>query len=437
MDAVVVGLGAVMLIAYLGAAAVMPKPGGRVIFGDATHHFVQLRSVVFDHDLDFRNDYQRIYGLTREEPGTEWIFSDLTKTGHVRNYMPVGPAILWAPLYLLVVAGEFAAFHAGIAPRPDGFGHAAQLVPGVTGILAAAAAAWLSWRLARKWVDAGSAALGVLAAWLGTSALYYSLVSPSYSHAASMFACALFFSHWLDPRAVWTPRRIAASAALASFASLMRWQDALLLGIPLFEALRAPWSWRARLLACVGAGAVWVAVFLPQMIVWRTLYGNWLALPQGPSFMQWLAPHPIAVLFSDNHGFFSWTPVAMLAVVGLGQFAFSHRRFLLPLTGVLVSAGYVNAAVADWWAGEAFGARRFLSLFPLLALGSAVWIGSPPRRGRLGLVAAAAAVTWLLLFQYEVFMKGLVSVAPYPKGAFGFWAARFVVPFRLIAHWLG
>ena len=110
-----------MLVAYLAAMILLPKPGGRVVFGDATHHFVQLRSIVFDRDLDFRNEYVRIYGLTRREPGTEWIFTDLTPTGRVRNYMPVGPALLWAPLYLLVAGLQVLAFHAGLAPQPDGF----------------------------------------------------------------------------------------------------------------------------------------------------------------------------------------------------------------------------------------------------------------------------------------------------------------------------
>src|SRR6187399_1487906 len=94
----VAGLGLVVL--YLAAMIVLRKPNGRVVFGDATHTFVQLRSIVFDRDLDFQNEYMRIYGLDAEVPGTEWIFRDRTRTGHVRNYMPIGPALLWAPLYI-------------------------------------------------------------------------------------------------------------------------------------------------------------------------------------------------------------------------------------------------------------------------------------------------------------------------------------------------
>lgn len=426
-----------MLVAYLGAMFLWPKPGGRVVFGDATHHFVQLRSLVFDGDLDFRNEYLEIYGLTREEPGTEWIFTELTPTGHVRNYMPVGPALLWAPLYLLLAGVQMLLSFAGLAARPDGFDHLLQIAPGATGVLAATAAAWLAWRLARRWTDPDSAAVGVLGVWLGSSAIYYSLISPSYSHAASMFATALFFAHWLDPGKDWSARQTAVSGALAGFASLMRWQDAVLLAIPVFEALRAERPWPGRLWATAAAGLGWVVAFSPQMAVWHVLYGRAFALPQGPSFMQWLAPHPVAVLLSDNHGLFTWTPVVALSVAGLAMFARRHGRFALPLAGIVLSAWYVNAAVADWWAGEAFGARRFLSLFPLFVLGLAVWVQAPQARTRrIVWTAAMVAATWLLLVQYEAFMKGYRSIAPYPDGAFGFWIARFVVPFRLLAHWL-
>jgi hypothetical protein len=42
----------------------------------------------------------------------------------------------------------------------------------------------------------------------------------------------------------------------------------------------------------------------------------------------------------------------------------------------------------------------------------------------------------LLLLQYQLFMKGLDELAPYPRGVFDMWVARFVVPVRLIVWWL-
>jgi hypothetical protein len=97
----------------------------------------------------------------------------------------------------------------------------------------------------------------------------------------------------------------------------MRWQDAVFLLVPGVEALRWGVSPSRRVLGAVAAGAAFVVAFSPQMVVWSVLYGQALAIPQGPSFMQWTSPHLLAVLFSDNHGLFSWAPMLAPAAVGL------------------------------------------------------------------------------------------------------------------------
>ena len=438
-DRIVLGVGAGLLVLHLAAMELLRKPDGRVVFGDATHHFVQLRSMVFDRDLHFQNEYTRIYGLRGGEPGTEWVTTEHTVTGHVRNYMPVGPALLWMPLYLIVAAGQWALSALGLTGVPDGFDRALQLVPGVTGVLSTIAAALLCLRLARTRTDETTALVSVLAVWLGSHAIYYSLVSPSYSHAASMLATSAFFYRWITTRDAPSIGRLAGWGALAGLAALMRWQDALLVGIPLMEALR----WRASVVARLGGGLAAIAaaalVFAPQMAIWTVLYGQPLAIPQGASFMRWTSPHPVAVLLSDNHGLFTWAPILIPATLGLLTIVRRERALALPLVAVVVAAWYTNAAVADWWAGEAFGARRFLSLFPLFVLGTARWLGgreaSAGRSWRHGALVVLTGLNLLLLLQYQLFMKGLVLLSPYPQ----FWAdmflTRFVVPFRLL-QWM-
>ena len=432
--------GATLLAAYVFAITAFPRPDGRVVIGDATHHFVQLRSVVFDRDLHFQNDYTRIYRLAGGERGTEWVTRDFTEKGYVRNYMPVGPALLWAPLYLLAVELQSGLAWVGMAPPPDGFDRIAQFAPGVTGILAAILAAWISWRLATRYTRPTSALVATLGIWLGTHALYYSLVSPTYSHAASMLTSALFFSAWLGQRTAVSVGRAALWGALAGACALMRWQDALFVLVPLFEVARWKRSASERLAAAAVVLAAWLVVFSPQMIVWQVIYGQPFALPQGPSFMQWTSPHLVAVLLSDNHGLLSWAPLLGLSLIGLVGFARGMPGAAVSVAFVLLSSWYVNAAVADWWAGEAFGARRFLSLFPMFVLGLAVWLNHGPRTDRIAplrvlLVLVLSGVNLLLLLQYQLALKGLEHIAPYPHGVTDMWITRFMVPFRLLAWW--
>lgn len=438
---VIVSLGTLLLVLYLGATLAFPKRDGQIVVGDAKHHFVQLRSAVFDRDLDFQNEYMATYGITRQSIGAEWLFSDLTPTGHVRNYMPVGPAVLWAPLYLVVVAGQLVGTWLLGWPPPNGYERILQLVPGIMGVASATASAWLGWRLARRFTGESLALAAAVAVWFGTHVLYYALVSPAYSHAASMLTAAGLFTYWLQPEATPSLRRSALLGALAGCCALMRWQDALFIAVPMWDAMRARACWGRRAGMAGVAIVGWLLAFLPQMVVWQVLYGRALAIPQGPSFMQWTSPHLVDVLFSANHGLFTWAPLLVLAVGGLVTFARRHMAWAPCIAVILLGSWYVNAAVADWWAGEAFGARRFASLSPLFMLGLAVWLQDAIRSrlrlgARLAIVGGLVLANGLLLLQYQLCLKGFEAIAPYPDGVFDMFVARFLVPIRLLRWWM-
>ena len=428
-------IGCLFAAAYSSSLVLRPKPNGRVVMGDALHHYVQLRSAVFDHDLHFRNEYVRLYGLEGGEPGTEWVY-DGTSTGHVRNLMPVGPALVWMPLFLMTTAAVWIGNLAGGAYPLDGYGRLFQATAGLSGIAAATIGVWFSYLAAARVFPVRAAIWATLTLWLASSAVYYSLISPTYSHAASLLATSAFWLIWMKTRP--GAGRYAALGALTGVSALMRWQDAILL-VPIALDLllthrRGEISWRQLpgfgILAVAGAAIA----FIPQMVVWSAVYGQPLAMPQGEGFMRWTEPAMIDVLFSDFHGLFTWTPVVVLAVAGIVPLWKRSPELALGAITFLALSWYVNAAVADWWAGEAFGSRRFVSCFPVLALGLAAladrWRHSLRRIATLSIVIIAH--TFLLLVQYQAFMHGLRDIAPYPRGAYNLWLARFVVPFDLV-----
>lgn len=439
--AIIAIIGFLFAAAYGGSLVLRPKPDGRILIGDALHHYVQLRSAVFDQDLHFRNEYVRMYRLKGGEPGTEWVYEGTT-TGHVRNLMPVGPALLWAPLFLLVAGLTSLANAAGAAYPMDGYGRLFQATAGFTGIAAATVGVWMTWRATSPRFGARASIWSCLTVWLASSAVYYSVISPTYSHAASLLATSAFWLAWVNTSDTNDGRRFALLGGLAGVAALMRWQDAVLLAAIAVEILLRLWSGRLSLARSLGLGITAVLsatiAFLPQMIVWTVLYGQPLALPQGPAFMRWTDPAVVKVLFSDNHGLFTWTPVILLAVMGMPLLARRDAPLALATGVFLVLSWYVNAAVADWWAGEAFGARRFVSCFPVFVLGLAAMVDrwSPSIRGLALAAGVVIAHTFLLLVQYQTFMHGWRELAPYPEGAYGLWIARFVVPFDLMQEWL-
>ena len=432
--------------AYAASLVLLPKPDGRVVVGDAVHYFVYLRSLVFDGDLHFQNEYQRLYGIATPGTETAWIFTPMP-SGYIRNLMPIGPAILWLPLYLLTALGAWILSGFGVGGSVDGFGRAFQASAGFSGIAAAGLGAWLAFLAARRAFDDAVALWAMLLVWFGSSALYYSLVSPAYSHASSMLATSLVVYVWYRTAGTHTWRRYAWLGAAVGFAALVRWQDAVFWLLPAADAIGGAWRgtaparerWRRAIGHLSASAAAALLVFVPQLAAWQILYGRPLLVPQGSDFMRWTSPHLVDVLFSDFHGLFSWTPLVAAAIAGLVFYARRAPAAGLPLVAVFLASWYANAAVADWWAGEAFGARRFVSCFPIFVVGLAAAIAR--WRDRLETAVSAGGVfvlaNVLLLLQYQVFLKGWRDLAPYPAGFWDLFVARFVVPFRIVERLLG
>jgi hypothetical protein len=429
-------VGFLFALAYLAGVLVYPSRSGRIINGDAIQYFAYLQSAVADRDLDFSNDYRQLY-RTSDPEANVWLRSR-TPAGRLPNMMSVGPAVLWSPFY---IATRFVL-------GADVSGGRAQAVVyasvGVAGVFYAAIGAWLAFLACARLFPQSAAFWATMVVWLGGPALYYSSVSPTYSHATSLFAVSLFTYVWLRTRGRCGFGRALLLGALAGLVALVRWQDVLVLSLPVVEAFvgvrrRQERVWTAvAWLALMGLSAA--LVFVPQLLAWQTLYGRPFLMPQGAGFMRWTSPAIVSVLFSLKRGLFSWTPALLPAVAGLPLLIRRDRVTGWAVVVVLAASVYVNAAVRDWWAGEAFGARRFIGDSVFFALGLSAVMALPQCARRPGMVrwvsAAAIAYNVLFLFQYQLFMRGMRDLVPYPETARQVFLDRLWLPWVLLWQWL-
>ena len=429
-------VGLAFAVAYLVGVLAFPSGSGRIINGDAIQYFAYLQSAVVDGDLDFSNDYRQLY--RNADPETNVWLRSRTPAGRVPNMMSVGPAILWSPFYMatrLVLGGD------ATEERAQAMLYASV---GVAGIFYATIGAWLTFWACALLFPRGAAFWATLVVWLGGPALYYSSVSPTYSHATSLFAVSLFVYVWLRTLNAHGYGRMVLLGALAGLVALVRWQDVLVLLLPVVEAIAVVRRRQASVAAatiglallCLAAGLV----FTPQLLAWQAIYGTPLLMPQGAGFMVWTSPAVLGVLFSLKRGLFSWTPALLPAVAGLPLLVRRDRLAGWAVVVVLAASVYVNAAVRDWWAGEAFGARRFVGDSVFFALGLSAVMALPQLVRRPGSVrwvsAAAIAYNVLFLFQYQLFMRGMRELVPYPETARQIFLDRLWLPFQFLWRWM-
>jgi len=377
---------------------------------DEIEYFSHLRSLVFDHDLDFRNEYTTFY--ERDPEGLALFrgtFLERTeRNGRPINFAPIGSALLWSPFYLAAHVVVLVMRAAGSSVAADGYSW-----PYLAAVCYASALyAFLGLLLVhdglRRFAGFGepAASYTVAALWLGTPVVYYMTIAPAFSHAVSLGVVSLMVWLWLRARS-----QPAASAgqwalvgAVGGVAGLVREQDILYLVIPALDLLlralreRRPLAPATRL-ASMGAAAC--LAFVPQLLTYHALNGAFRPTRLVARKMLWWSPHFFQVLLDPGHGLFIWSPLLLVALVGLVVLVVRRRPATVPL---LLLAGFfaqvwINGCVDSWHQAGAFGSRRFISATALLAWGLGALVApmlAVDRRRwvRAATVAALAVFVW-------------------------------------------
>jgi len=346
---VIWSIGTVFVVVYIASQTIVPGAHSRIINGDAIQYYAYLHSLTVDGDFDFTNDYRLLYDTAAPDASSNVWLTTVTPTGRAPNMMALGPAVLWAPAFMLVAAVAGALRFVNLGVPFNGVSTPFLLSAGVAGILYATAGIHLCYDMSRRLYPAVPALWATLAAWLATSAVYYSLVSPAYSHAVSLFAVSLFCHTWLRTRGRDGLARTATLGALAGLAALVRWQDIIVLILPLSEFVHATIRRDRSVSDTIGhvalLGVFALLLLVPQLVAWQSIYGQPMVMPQGEGFMRWTSPAVWPVLFSLKRGIVTWTPAVVLGVIGWR--ALVRRDQVLGWSAVAIGlvALYVNAAV--------------------------------------------------------------------------------------------
>lgn len=434
----------VLLVLFL---ALLPLSTPRIYATDEVQYFVYLRSLYFDRDLDFSNEYAYFAaeGLANDDPA---VFNALLRdnpddpplnpeTGKFRNVAPIGASLMWAPGFVLADLGVRVANGFGATIATDGY--AAPYIWAVCfmSALYALLGLMLTYRLARRFAGVFTAALATITVWLATPLVFYTYIAMPWSHATAFFLVALFLMLWLQDwrrplgerfarRSLW---RWALLGIVGGLMASTREQLGLLLIMPAAEGLVA----YARLLGKGRLGTlgqllaghltflVWLGIALtPQLLTYQVLNGRPLpstTVTDKLGASAWVSPHFLDTLIDPRHGAFLWSPVIPIGLIGLAWLA--RRDWLLAALLALgfLAQTYINGTFGSTWhLSGSFGFRRLIECTPIFVLGLATlleWL--KPRVGAWPLLLAACVLVYWnvgLIAQWTVvrpeMRKGLI-----------------------------
>lgn len=405
-------------------AVVAPFVTHRIYASDEIQYFAYTHSLFFDRDFDFGNEYMHFYSSNPQKFGA--IYTDLylkkeDLTGLPINVAPIGTGLFWLPAYAVTHLFVSAADGLGASVPEDGYSQPYITAICLTSYVLGCAGLLLCYLISQRLFGKRVSAVGVAVAWLATPVVFYTVIAPPWSHATSLFTVTLFLWYWLRTRRD-AGREWREWLTLGLFAGLMmlvREQDALFLAVPGVEvAARLVAQWRKRGLEDRSAlvrpiagfilmGLTAAIVFIPQLIAYREITGRFGPSRVVSSKFTWTSPNALNVLFSPDHGLVPWTPVIVVALVGLALLWRRDRLLTSALALAFFAQVYVAGSFLTWQSAGSFGQRRFINSTAIFVLGLvalASWLMSRgvPRWALAALAALFVAWNGGLLIQYAL-----------------------------------
>lgn len=388
--------------------------------GDGVGYYAYIRSLLVEHQLDFTSDWRSAndsFTMGRIRPDGSIDPLQFMRTGHLDNHFAVGPSMLWAP-FLIPVHGVMLTLNKlGFQVQANGYTRPYIVTMALATALYGFLGLFLSFRWVSLYADERWAFLATLGIWFASSLPVYMYFNPSWAHAHAVFAVAVFLWYWQRTRPGRTLQQWLILGLISGVVLDVYYANIALLLVPFAESLAGYWrAWRAPgrdretlvqlLVGNLFFSLTTVIAFIPTLITRQIIYGNPLDLGYPGQWGGKAAP--LQVLFSSDHGLFTWTPVLIPAVAGLYLLRKRDKELALYL-GISFLAFYALISTYACWDGiSSFGNRFFISLTPLFILGLAItfnelarWLGRERRAVAIAGSVTALLILWNLAFIFQ------------------------------------
>ncbi|MEM6805622.1 MAG: hypothetical protein AAF696_29765, partial [Bacteroidota bacterium] len=289
---------------------------------------------------------------------------------YVMKY-PMGMSVIYSPFFFL---GHLYALSTDYPA--DGFSHPYQLAIWLGCILYALLGLTILRKVLLRYLSDLSTALTLLIIGIGTNYLNYVSFDGAMSHNAlfTIFASILYLSIlWHEKPDI---KKAIGIGLLAGLAALTRPTEIIILLIPILwgvsdkasleKKISLLWQYKFHVLA-LGAAVAFIGSW--QLIYWKSLSGSFLYYSYEDQGFTWLWGHHIFDgLFSYRKGWFIYTPVMILAILGFIPLFKANQKLFWPILIFSLLNLYIIYAWDIWWYGGSFGARPVIQSYSLLAL---------------------------------------------------------------------
>ncbi|MBX7202251.1 MAG: hypothetical protein K1X77_04200 [Bacteroidia bacterium] len=370
-----------------------------VIEADAKGYYAWLPAVFIYQDIHFGffDTVEQKY-LTPET----WFDYRLQVNRQTVNKYSVGTAFLELPFFLAAHLGSW------IWGGPtDGYSYLYPVFISLAALFYALAGLWLLGRILTR-AGAGDTIVAIILPVLlfGTNLFYYAVIEPGMSHIYSFFLATcylLLIQQWAQKTQAKT---ILAIALVAGCIVLVRPMNVILLAsfplvieneITFFRQIK---DTGIRLLVPL---LIFIAIAFIQPLLWYMQTGVlFIDTYPGEHFGP---PHLFDFLFSFKKGAFLYTPILLIAVLGLLSLYHKSRFRAIYWFVYMLAVCIILSSWNNWWYGGSFSSRVLVEYLPLFALPLTTWLSQQKKRiPRLIILTVLVMLCQFQIYQYRYYL---------------------------------
>ncbi|MDX5320147.1 MAG: glycosyltransferase family 39 protein, partial [Bacteroidota bacterium] len=383
---------------------------------DVFGYYLYLPAYFIYDDLTLQNmEWVNHIIETYHTTGTLYQAVQVESGNWVMRY-PGGLALLNLPFFLMA---DFLAEPLGYVR--DGFSTPYQFAWVFGSMCYAIVGLFFSRKLLRNYFSDRATALLILLLVFATNYLEMATYGNPLAHN---FLFALYaLGLWMIDR--WTnrpkPYQLLAIGVLIGLITMCRPNEGLFLMIPvLWKLWPACWvnpkDFFSKNIPALLLGGIGLFLGgLPQLLYWKLTSGQWLFYSyqdNGVGF-DFTSPHTVDFLFSFRKGWFVYTPVMFLAVIGFVQLYRRNRTLFWPFFLFFLLNLYVVSSWSVWWyGGGSYSSRSMVSSYLMLAFPLGYLLEWVKERGALftrGVWGVLVLLGALNLFQFWQFKAKIID----------------------------
>lgn len=382
-----------------------------IIGSDAAGYYAYLPALFIHHDLEFKFCKEGEPTKVDAFGANHTLFMNHTPDGkHINKYF-IGTSILELPFFF------GAKICAQILGSPNN-GYSTPFQAGVA--IAGMFYAFLGLDQIRKFlikknISDLTIAFTLLLIFFGTNLYHYAVQEPGMSHAFSFCMVAIFINQVHNLIHKRNPKAITGAVIALSMIVLIRPVNGFVIFVVPFiaeswPALRNGFMLiRSHLLRFGIAAFIGMGLLFLQLLVWKISVGHWFADSYAGQDYDFTNAHIYNVLFSWRKGFFIYTPLMILAVIGIYNLSswFARISFIFFFA---MNIWFV-ASWQIWSYGGSYGMRPMIDTYAVMAIPLAFFLHSKKNR----LFKALKWFAAVLLMSYNMIQvyQYAIGVLPY------------------------